>query len=47
MYFNFLSSIGNKVAFKAEFKNDTLVLTYIPKGLTDRTTSIEKWKRLE
>ena len=47
MYFNLPSNIGSKVAFKAEFENDTLVLTYIPQGATDIYTNTEKWKRLE
>ena len=47
MYFNLPSNIGSKVAFKAEFENDTLVLTYIPQGETDIYSNTEKWKRLE
>jgi hypothetical protein len=47
MYFNNISSIGGKAAFKAEFKNDTLVLTGITENATDRYSYIEKWKRLE
>lgn len=47
MHFTFLSSIGNKFELKVEFKNDTLVLTNIPKGETDKNSMVEKWKRLE
>ncbi len=47
MYFILPSNIGSNPAFKAEIKNDTLVLTYIFKKAADGYFSIEKWKRLE
>jgi hypothetical protein len=47
MYFITPSNIGSKPSFKAEIKNDTLVLTYIFKQAADGYSSVEKWKRLE
>jgi hypothetical protein len=47
MYFITPGNIGSKPAFKAEIKNDTLVLTYIFKKAADGYSNIEKWKRLE
>jgi hypothetical protein len=46
-YFSLLPNIGSKVAFKAEIKNDTLVITYIPEKAMVGYSSTEKWKRLE
>jgi hypothetical protein len=46
-YFSIPSLIGSKAPFKAEIKNDTLVITYIPEKATEGNSSIEKWKRLE
>ncbi|MCX6334759.1 MAG: hypothetical protein NT092_10735 [Bacteroidia bacterium] len=45
LYFSLPSNIGNKAAFKAEIKNDTLILTYIFKKAG--YSNVEKWKRLE
>jgi hypothetical protein len=39
--------IGRKLAFKTEFKNDTLVITYIPEKSTEGLSFVEKWKRLD
>ena len=42
-----LSNIGNKVAFKAEIKDDTLILTGIPIKGYENVTYVEKLKRLK
>jgi hypothetical protein len=47
MYFMSPPNIGSKPAFKAEIKNDTLVLTYIFEKPKDGYSNVEKWKRLE
>lgn len=47
LYFFPTSGIGNTWSAKAEFRSDTMVLTYIPKDTYSKNTSVEKWKRLE
>lgn len=46
-YFSLPANIGSKPAFKAEIKNDTLVMTYISEKPAEGYSSIEKWKRLK
>ena len=47
LYFSIPSNIGNKVAFKAEIKDDTLILTGIPLKGYENVTYVEKLKRLK
>ena len=47
LYFYPISGIGNTWSAKAEFRGDTMVLTYIPEDTDSKNTSVEKWKRLE
>jgi hypothetical protein len=47
IYFMSPSNIGTKPAFKAEIKNDTLVLTYIFEKPRDGYSNVEKWQRLK
>lgn len=46
-YFIWLSSIGNTISYKTEFKSDTMIMTYIPADPDSKASSIEVWKRLE
>jgi hypothetical protein len=47
MYFSIPANIGSEASFKAEIKNDTLVLIDIPKKPRDGFSNVEKWKRLK
>jgi hypothetical protein len=46
-YFSSTGSIGKQFSFRTEFKDDTLILTFIPEDPNNTDRYIEKMVRLE